>query len=320
MRLLDTRKIAAWKISDILEYSALEGIDAGLSLALPVCVEGQRDIARKGNDMEKLILTVATTGSGTPISKYPNLPCTPKAIADEVYKCYQAGAVCAHLHAREDDGTRSMRFERFKETVERIRDKCDILINLTTSGMEFPYDMRMEPLSLKPDLASYNSGSMNFGRGVFPNSLDFLEKLATRMDEYHVKPEIEVYDCGMIINAIKLCERGYLKPPLHFQLVLGIDGGLPATPKNVVFMVDMLPPGSTWSVVGVGRYSMMMWSMAIHMGGHVRFGTEDNIYIRKGRLAQSSVDFVEQVKRMADLFERPIANLQEAKQILHLAG
>lgn len=268
--------------------------------------------------MEKLILTVATTGSGTPLSKYPTLPCKPKEIADEVYACYQAGAACAHIHVREDDGSRSMDIRRFRETVERIRDKCDILINVTTSGLEFTQEERLAPLSLCPDLGSFNAGSMNFGARVFANSKEFLEKLALEMDRYHVKPEIEVYDGAMIANAVSLCRRGFLPEPLHFQLVLGVDGGLPATEKNLLYLVDMLPPGSTWSVVGVGKASAMMWSMAVHLGGHIRFGTEDNIYLRKGVLAQRSLDFVEPLKRLAQFFERPLATVRDARRILGL--
>ena len=120
--------------------------------------------------MEKLIITVATTGSGTPLSKCPNLAITPAQIADEVYECYKAGASVAHIHVRDENGGRSMDFDRFKETVERIRDKCDILINLTTSGMEFSEEIRLKPLTLKPDLASFNAGSMNFGESVFVNT------------------------------------------------------------------------------------------------------------------------------------------------------
>lgn len=268
--------------------------------------------------MEKVIVTVATTGSGTPIEKYPDLPCKPKDIADEVYKCYKLGAAACHLHAREDDGARSMNFERFKETVERIRDKCDIIINTTTSGLEFSDEERMGPLKLKPDMASFNSGSVNFGARVFANSKGFLEKLALEMDKYHVKPEVEAYDTSMIQNALSLRQRGFLHDPVQYQLVLGVDGGLAASPKNLCFMVDMLPAGSTWSVVGVGKNSMMVWSMAMHMGGHIRFGTEDNIYIRKGVLCKGSWEFMDQIKQLADLYERPLASVAEARKILSL--
>lgn len=268
--------------------------------------------------MEKVILTVATTGSGTPIDKYPNLPCKPKDIADEVYKCYKLGAAACHIHAREDDGSRSMNFDRFKETIERIRDKCDIIINTTTSGLEFTEEERMAPLQLHPEMASYNSGSINFGQRVFPNSKAFLEKLALECDKYHVKPEIEAYDTSMVQNALSLRDRGFLRDPMQFQFVLGVDGGLAATPKNLIFMTEMIPAGSTWSVVGVGKNSMMIWSMAMHMGGHIRFGTEDSINIRRGVRCKGSWEFIDQIKQLADLNEREIATVADAKRIWSL--
>lgn len=268
--------------------------------------------------MEKLIMTVATTGAATTLDKCPNLAITPKQIADEVYACYQKGAVCCHIHVREDDGARSMSYAKYEETMKRIRDKCDILINFTTSGQEFSHEIRMASLDLRPNLASFNSGSLNFARRAFVNPPDYLEELAQRMDRYGVKPEFEVFDSGMIANAIRLRDNGFVHDPMHFQIVLGVQGGMPASPTNLLFMVNMLPKNATWSVVGVGKYSMMVWSMAIQMGGHVRFGMEDNIYLRHGVKAASNADFIDQIKQLADLFERPIATLEDAKRIWSL--
>lgn len=268
--------------------------------------------------MEKLIITVATTGSGTPLEKCPYLAVTPKQIADEVYECYLAGASVAHIHVRDDKGGRSMDFERFRETVERIRDKCDILINLTTSGMEFPEEVRLKPLQLYPDLASFNAGSMNFGNGVFVNKEDMMQRFAQTMTKYHVKPEIECYDAGMVENSLRLHREGYLNAPLHYQFVLGVKGGMMATERNLMFLRDSLPAGSTWGAVGLGKQALTISTMAIHMGGHVRVGMEDNIYIRKGVLAKHNVEFVDRIRRIADEFERPIASVQDARAILKL--
>lgn len=270
--------------------------------------------------MEKLIITVATTGHGTPLSKNKNLAITPKQISDEIYECYRAGASVAHIHVRNDDGSRSMSFEKFKETVERVKDKCDILINLTTSGMYSDEETRLRPLSLRPDLASFNAGSMNFQSGVFENSFQFMETLAKTMDEYDVKPEIEVYDAGMIANAKYLYSKGIIKAPMHFQIVLGVLGGMEATARNLVFMHESLPEGSTWGALGTGKQNAVISNMAIHMGGHTRAGMEDNIYIKKDVLAERNVQFVEKVKRMAEEYERPIANVSEARRILGLGG
>lgn len=268
--------------------------------------------------MEKIIITVATTGSGTPLSKCPNLAVTPRQIADEVYQCYLAGASVAHIHVRDDQGGRSMDFGRFKETVERIRDKCDILINLTTSGMEFTEDIRLKPLELRPDLASFNAGSMNFGQGVFINDDGMMRRFAQAMREYHVKPEIECYDAGMVENSLRLYQEGVLTGPLHYQFVLGVKGGMAATERNLLFLTEHIPQDATWGAVGLGKQALAISTMAIHMGGNTRVGMEDNIYIRKGVLAQHNVEFVERIRRIADEFERPLATVADARRILKL--
>ena len=170
--------------------------------------------------MEKLIITIATTGSGTPLSKCPNLAITPAQIADEVYECYQAGASVAHIHVRDEDGGRSMDFDRFKETVERIRDKCDILINLTTSGMEFSEEVRLKPLSLKPDLASFNAGSMNFGENVFVNTESMMKRFAQAMEYVDARKQ----------QRIRLTAQQWLAqqtddPQVRFDVVEVYPGG-----------------------------------------------------------------------------------------------
>ena len=268
--------------------------------------------------MEKLIITVATTGSGTPLSKCPNLAITPEQIAEEVYQCYLAGASVAHIHVRDEQGGRSMDFARFKETVERIRDKCDILINLTTSGMEFSEKVRLKPLELRPDLASFNAGSMNFGEGIFINKEDMMKRFAQAMREYHVKPEIECYDAGMVENSLRLHREGFLSGPLHYQFVLGVKGGMAATERNLLFLAESIPADATWGAVGLGRQALTISTMAIHMGGNLRVGMEDNIYIRKGILAEHNVEFVDRIKRIADEFERPLATVGDARRILGL--
>jgi len=270
--------------------------------------------------MDKLIITVATTGHGTPLAKNPNLAITPKQIADEIVECYNAGASIAHIHVREEDGSRSMSFEKFKETVDRVRDRCDILINLTTSGMYSTQEERLKPLTLKPDLASFNAGSMNFGSGVFNNSFQFMELLAKTMDENSVKPEIEIYDVAMISNVKYLVKKGILKQPLHFQFVMGILGGMEASVKNLLFLKESIPDDATWGAIATGRENTMIASMSIHMNGHTRVGMEDNIYIRKGVLVKKNVEFVEKIKRLAYEFERSIATVSDAKKILKLTG
>lgn len=269
--------------------------------------------------MEKLIISVATTGSTTSKQDNPNLPITPAEIADEVYHCWQAGASIAHIHVRDKAGERSMDIDLFKETVKLIKEKCNIIINLTTSGSgEITEEQRLRPVELKPEIASFDAGSLNFGPRVFINSPQFLEKLALKMKQYNVKPEIEVFDAGMVSNALRLFKKGYLELPLHFQFVLGVKGGMEATARNLIFLHDSIPPESTWSVVGIGKGQLPMSLISMTIGGHVRVGMEDNIYLHKGVLAQSNAQFVERMVKLAREIGREIATPDESRKILKL--
>jgi 3-keto-5-aminohexanoate cleavage enzyme len=173
-------------------------------------------------------------------------------------------------------------------------------------------------LDLSPELASFDAGSMNFGTGVFLNPPDFLDRLARRMRAQGVKPEIEVYDAGMIFNALRMCDAGLLEPPLHFQFVLGVPGGAPATAKSLLHLVEQIPPESTWSVIGIGAGQLPMNLMGMALGGHVRTGLEDNIYYSKGILAKSNSELVARLARIAREFGRAPATPAEARRILGL--
>lgn len=271
--------------------------------------------------MEKLIITVATTGGLTTRDKTPYLPLTPKEIADEVVASWKAGAAVAHIHVRDKQGRGSLDYDTYVETVGLIKERCDIVINLTTSGgIDAPDDVRIRPTDLKPELASFDAGSVNMGPGVFVNSMPFLEKLAKACQENGVKPEVEVFEAGMINNALMFAQKGLIAQPMHFQFVLGVPGAMPGTPRNLVHLVDSLPPGSTWSVIGVGKCHLPLATMAIHMGGHVRVGMEDNVYLKKGVLAKSNAEFVERIVKLAEEFERPVATPAEARAILGLGS
>jgi len=270
--------------------------------------------------MEKLIITVATTGAMTTKENTPYLATAPAEIAEEVYMAYQAGASIAHVHVRTDEGKATMDMEKFRQTVGLIREKCDIIINMTSSGgLGFSDEQRIAPqVELKPNMGTFDAGSMNFYRGVFLNPPEFLEKLGTAMIENGIKPEVEVFDAGMVWNAKRLMKDGFLKPPIHFQCCLQVHGGMEGTPKNLLHLVESLPEGSTWSAFGCGPTALAITTMAIHMGGHVRVGMEDNVYLTKGVLAKHNYEFVERVQRLAKEFERPIANVAEARAILGL--
>ncbi len=267
----------------------------------------------------KTIITVAPTGAWPSKQDNPNVPLTPTEIADDVYSCWKAGAAIAHLHMRDDNGIGTMDKNKFAETVGLIREKCDIILNLTTSGaLDATDETRMAHLiELKPELASYDAGTMNWmHKTLFINHPEFLEKLGRTMNENGVKPEIEIFDAGMIYNSLYYLKQGSLQAPLHFQFVLGAAGGMAATIENLVFLKGLIPEGSTWSAFGIGRGAVPIILTSIAMGGHVRVGMEDNVYYSKGKLADSNAQFVEQAASIIKDATREVATPDEARQIL----
>lgn len=269
----------------------------------------------------KVILTVATTGAWPQKSDTPHIPLQPEEIAEEIYACYEAGASIAHIHVRDDENKASMSFEKFEETVKLVRKRCNIVINLTTSGgIGLMDDIRMKPfIELKPEIASFDCGSMNWMNStVFENSPKFLEKLGLTMQENNVRPEIEVFDAGMVYNALYYLKKGVLKAPLHFQFVLGVPGGMAATIENLMFLKSLIPADATWGALGIGKQHLPIMYAALALGGHVRVGMEDNIYYRAGELAKSNAQFIERTKRIVAELDKQIATPDEARAILGL--
>lgn len=275
----------------------------------------------------KRIITVATTGAWPTKENTPNVPIEPHEIAEEIYNCWKVGAAVAHIHCRNDEGKAAMVFEKFEETVNLLRTKypdCDIILNITTSGgVNLKEEDRLRPFyELKPEMASYDCGTMNWQHNaVFENNPQFLEKLGTMMQEVNVKPEIEVFDPGMIYNAQYYLKKGVLKAPCHFQFCMGVAGGIAATTKNLVFMKEIMEevaPGSTWSAFGVGKGAMEIMYAAIAMGGHIRVGMEDNVLYKKGQLAENNMVFVERATRCIEEFTCEVATPAEAREILRL--
>lgn len=216
--------------------------------------------------MEKTIISVAVCGSGPMKDKNPAVPYTPKEIADAAIECCKAGAAITHIHVRDPEtGIVCSRLELFKEVVDRIREACDIAINLTTSGGNIPginiIEERLEPVTLKPELCSLDVGSMNFGDGVFLNPPEWGRAAAKRMREYGVKPEIEVFDMGHMAQAHHLIDEGLFEEPLFIQLCMGAGWGIEATPEHLLAMARQLPPKAQWSVLGIGRTQLSMITM-----------------------------------------------------------
>ncbi len=271
----------------------------------------------------KTIITVATTGAFPTKEDNPNIPLTPKEIAADVYECWQAGAAIPHLHMRDDLGKGTMNLDKFRETVGLIREKCDIVINLTTSGdLNATDETRMEHvIDLKPELASYDCGSMNWAHsGLFINHPKFLEKLGQVMIDNDVRPEIEIFDAGMFYNSLYYIKKNLIKTPAYYQLVLGAAGGTAATVENLVYLRNLLPPEAHWSAFGIGKGHLPVLLTTLAMGGHVRVGMEDNVFYSKGQLAKSNAEFVARAVRLANEAGRSPATPAEARTILSLRG
>lgn len=271
--------------------------------------------------MAKTIITVATTGAWPTKEHNPNIPLTPKEIAEDVYECYKAGAAIAHIHVRDAEGKGTMSKEVFEETVSLIREKCDIVLNLTTSGdLNATNETRQAHLkSLRPEMASYDCGTMNWmHNSIFENHPKFLEELGLTMQEYGVKPEIEIFDAGMVYNSLYYLKKGILKAPLHYQFVLGAAGGTAATVENLVYLKNLIPEGSTWSALGIGKGHVPIMLAAIALGGHVRVGMEDNVYMGPGVLAKSNAEFVTRAANIIREIGNEVATPDDAREILGL--
>ncbi len=275
--------------------------------------------------MEKCIITVATTGAWPKKINTPHVPTKPEEIAEEVYACWKAGAAIAHIHVRENDESPSMKYEYFQETVEMIRAKkdCDIILNLTTSGSVDPNltlaDRTKHLVNLKPEMCSYDAGSMNWmNTTVFLNPPAFLEGLGKLTIENNIKPELEIFDTGMLYNSLYYHSKGLIKAPMHFQLCLGAPAGMTATIENFMHLKNQLPAGSTFSAFGIGAPYLTIMYMTVITGGHIRVGMEDNVYLSKGVLAKSNVEFVEKAKIISREYGREIATPAEARNILNL--
>ncbi|MCI8537325.1 MAG: 3-keto-5-aminohexanoate cleavage protein [Oscillospiraceae bacterium] len=270
--------------------------------------------------MAKTIITVAPTGAWPTKKDNPNIPLNPKEIAADVVECYKAGAAICHLHMRDEEGRGSMSAERFQETVDLIKAQCDIVINCTTSGAFVSDGERMAHLPLvKPDIASYDCGTMNWmHNAVFTNTPQFLEQLGRLMIEHNIKPEIEIFDAGMIYNSIYYAKKGVLKTPMHYQFVLGAAGGMAATVENLVFLRSLIPEGSTWGALGIGKGHVPIMLATVALGGHLRVGMEDNVLYGPGQLAESNAQFVKRAADLVRLAGNEAATPDDARQILSL--
>jgi uncharacterized protein (DUF849 family) len=275
--------------------------------------------------MGKLIITAALCGAGTTKAQTPHVPITPDEIAADSVACVKAGASVLHIHVRDKDGANSMDTEIFVEVVEKVRaalaaEGLDAILNLTTSGSKFSEELRMGHLPiLKPEMCSYDPGTMNWANSyVFLNTPAFLEKLGNYVQELDIKPELEIFDGGMIGNIEYYIKKGVLKTPCHVQFVLGVTGGMPGDAAALSYLLPRIPKDSTWSITGIGRSHVpcMLLGLAEGCDG-LRVGLEDNIFYGKGVLATNE-QLVARAVEFGKLAGREIANAAEAREILGL--
>ncbi len=277
-------------------------------------------------NMNPVVISAALTGAGhlDPIDSKIARPITPEQIAADVVACAKAGAAICHIHTRDKNGAGTMDLERTTQVWDAIQAAIkeadiDVIINLTTSGGSNDDELRVAHLkALRPEMCSYDAGTINWtSTGIFMNSPTFLTKLGQVTVEYGVKPEIEIFDTHMIKTALRYQEQGILAAPLHFQFVMGTYGGMDATMDNLVYLKNMLPAGSTYSVTGIGAGSVPMLMGALAMGADgIRVGLEDNVYMSRGVYA-TNVSQVERAVKLVELANRKVATAAEARELLH---
>ncbi len=272
---------------------------------------------------EPIILTAAIVGAEVMRKDTPYIPYTPEEIAAEAERCARAGAAVVHLHVREPDGKPSQAPELFGSAIRLIRARCDVVLQTSTGGaVGMSADERCGPLTLqgelKPEMATLTPGTVNFGEEVFFNPRPLVRDIARRIRAAGLKPELEIFDAGMIDEARYLQKEGLLDFPGHWDFVLGVPGGLGARTDAVDYLRRQLPEGATWTCAAMGRFQLPMVELACERGGHARVGLEDNLFLEKGVLAKGSFELVERAAAIARSKGREVATPAQARQILGL--
>lgn len=279
----------------------------------------------------KVIITAALTGVLTTRQQSPAIPYTPVEIAEEARRSVEAGASIVHIHARQDNGMPAYDVDTYRRIDEAVRQRCPgVIINYSTGAVGVSREDRVAHVSaLKPDMAALNMGSMNYAiysrkkktfyhDHVFANPFSDIRFFLEAMNEAGTRPEMECFDSGHINNAQPLIDLGLLRPPYQFSLIMGVLGGIPASTRNLVHQVDSLPPDSFWQVIGISLKQWPLVAAAVTMGGNVRVGLEDNLYLSQDELASSNGELVAKAAEMIRLIGGEVATIAEARQILQL--
>jgi uncharacterized protein (DUF849 family) len=266
-----------------------------------------------------VILTVAPTGPIAFKSDNPHLPTTPEEIALAVGEAYEAGASVAHIHLRDEHERPTADLRIAQRTMDLIAQRCPILIQLSTGvGLSVPFEDREKLVELRPRMATLNPCSMSFGDGEFLNPPKGVRRLAARMRELGVKPELEIYDTGHLDACVQLLKEDLLAEPLQFSIVMGVRGGMAATPENLVMMVSRLPRGAVWQVIAIGKANLQLTAVGLALGGNVRAGLEDTLQLRRGELSAGNLPLVQRAVRLAHDLDLQIASVADAEKQLSL--
>lgn len=268
---------------------------------------------------DKLIITVATTGGVHGKESNPNLPEQPDEIAVGAKRCEELGASIVHLHGRNEQGERDA--ERLQAINDAVRDACDDIIIQNTTGGTAPLEQRIKGIRTDPppEMASLDMGPWNrFHHTTIENTRYTIDTLAEEMRDRGIKPEMEVFNNGHLNEVYRLIDEGLVSKPYYINLIFGPGTLTRGSPRNFLNLIADLPSGGVFNTLGIGRHQLPLTTMGIIMGGHIRVGLEDNVYYRRGELAESNAQLVERAARTAELLGRPIATPEEARSILGL--
>jgi 3-keto-5-aminohexanoate cleavage enzyme len=269
--------------------------------------------------MNPAVLTTALTGPLATKADNPALPVTPEEIAAAAKDAYEAGAAVVHVHLRDADERPTADLATARRVVGLIEEACPALIQLSTGvGVGVELEERCKLVEVRPRMATLNVCSMTFGSAEFSNPPDGVRRLAYRMGELGVKPELELYDGGHLEMALALHAEGLLEEPLQFSLVMGVLGGMAATPANLVALIDRIPAGSVWQVIGIGRHNLAMTAIGLAMGGNARTGMEDTLLVRRGQPATGNGELTARLATTANALDRPPATVEQTVERLQL--
>lgn len=280
----------------------------------------------------KIIISAALTGAATNRSHCPYIPYTPEELGEEARRAVDAGATIVHIHAREDNGVPSWRTEVFENITKEVRKRCpDVIINYSTGAVGLSVQERTAHLpATKPEMAAFNMGSMNYAifskrrkkflwNAVFENSFDTMKSIVEVMNENDICPEMECFDTGHIRNAEPLREMGLIPDNACYSFVMGVLGGIPATPENLIHQSKQIPEGANWQSIVISRMQWKLAAQAAILGGNIRVGLEDNFYLPNGEMAKSNGELVEQAVSLARMIGREPTTAAETREWLKIS-